>query len=99
MTEEKFSTEKLKKASEMLKVIAHPTRIAIIDFIQMNEKTVTEIYQHLNVEQAVASHHLNLMKSKNILVSNRVGKNTYYSLAYDKILDIVNCIEKCQPSN
>ncbi|MCB9359988.1 MAG: winged helix-turn-helix transcriptional regulator [Flavobacteriales bacterium] len=89
--------EKLENASEMLKAIAHPMRIAIVDMLSdAKSLTVTEIHEALNIEQAVASHHLSIMKNKGVLISERNGKNSYYKLKYPRLSQIVSCIDKCQ---
>ena len=96
MSIELLGTEKLEKAATMLKVIAHPIRLAIIDLLGVNSKmNVTEIYEALSIEQAAASHHLTLLKSKGLLSSERDGKNCVYFLKHDRITQIVSCIEKC----
>ena len=60
-----LDVEKLELAASKLRAIAHPMRIAIIDLLTVNTKmTVTEIYEYLNLEQASASHHLNILKNK-----------------------------------
>ena len=54
--------QKLETAASKLRAMAHPMRIAIIDLLTDNKKlTVTEIYENLNIEQASASHHLNIL--------------------------------------
>lgn len=89
--------DKLETASEMLKAIAHPVRIAIVDMLSENKNlTVTEIHEALNIEQAVASHHLNIMKNKGVLMSERNGKNSHYKLKHPRLSQIVSCIDKCQ---
>lgn len=89
--------EKLENASEMLKAIAHPMRIAIVGMLSDNKSlTVTEIHEALAIEQAVASHHLSIMKNKGVLVSERNGKNSYYKLKHPRLSQIVSCIDKCQ---
>ena len=89
--------EKLENASEMLKAIAHPMRIAIVDMLANDKSlTVTEIHEALNIEQAVASHHLSIMKNKGVLISERNGKNNHYKLKHPRLSQIVSCIDKCQ---
>jgi DNA-binding transcriptional ArsR family regulator len=88
---------KLETASEMLKAIAHPVRIAIVELLGANQKkNVTEIYEVLKIEQAVASHHLSILKNKGVLISERSGKNCYYSLKHQRLSQIIECINKCQ---
>jgi DNA-binding transcriptional ArsR family regulator len=71
-------------------------RIAIIDLLHENQKqSVTEIYQKLDIEQASASHHLNILKNKGVLTSRRDGKKIFYSLKNQTLTEIIECIERC----
>ena len=55
----------LDNAASMLRAIAHPMRIAIINYLDEGKRlTVTEIHQCLNIEQSTASHHLGILKDK-----------------------------------
>ncbi|MCF6243016.1 MAG: metalloregulator ArsR/SmtB family transcription factor, partial [Bacteroidales bacterium] len=86
----------LEAAANMLRAIAHPMRIAILSFLEHDESmTVTEIHERLGIEQSTTSHHLGILKDKGVLVSKRVGKNTYYSLKHNSLSHIVNCVSKC----
>jgi len=87
---------KLEMAASKLRAIAHPMRIAIIDLLHATPKlSVTEIYEKLNIEQASASHHLNILKNKGVLVSKREGKKIFYSLKSVTLTEIVECINRC----
>jgi DNA-binding transcriptional ArsR family regulator len=80
----------------MLKVIAHPVRLAILDLLTENKKmTVLEIQEALHLEQAIASQHLTLMEDKGVLISEKVSRNKYVSLRYPKMKNIVVCLENC----
>ena len=88
--------EQLESASNMLKAIAHPMRIAILSFLEDGRKlTVTEIHELLNIEQSTTSHHLGILKDKGVLSSKREGKNTYYYLKHDNLSSIVDCVSQC----
>jgi DNA-binding transcriptional ArsR family regulator len=88
--------QKLEMAASKLRAMAHPMRIAIIDLLTDNKKlTVTEIYEHLNIEQASASHHLNILKNKGLLESKRDGKMIYYSLKLQVLANVIDCINQC----
>jgi DNA-binding transcriptional ArsR family regulator len=87
---------KLEAAASKLRAIAHPMRIAIIDLLSEKKKlSVTEIYEYLKIEQAAASHHLNILKSKGVLVSKREGKQIHYAVKSAAINEIIQCIDKC----
>lgn len=96
MAQSKLDPKKLEDAASKLRAIAHPMRIAIIEMLEAKEQmNVTEIYEALKIEQASASHHLNILKTKNVLDSRRSGKKTFYYLKGDAVSQIVECINKC----
>lgn len=83
----------LRESSETLRAIAHPLRLQIIELLQLNKQlTVTEIHQQLDVEQAVASHHLRILKNKRVVDLERNGKNSMYFLANPAFYEIVRII-------
>lgn len=91
-----INIDKLESAASKLRAISHPMRIAIIDLLAKDSKlSVTEIYEKLDIEQATASHHLNILKNKGVLDSKREGKKIYYSLKNVTLTDIIECINKC----
>ncbi len=87
---------KLENCASILKAIAHPLRIAIIELLEEHETlSVSEIHEKLDVEQAVASHHLGILKNKGVLVSTRDGKNMRYQLKHRQITKIIEIMERC----
>ncbi|MCB2208343.1 MAG: metalloregulator ArsR/SmtB family transcription factor [Bacteroidetes bacterium] len=91
-----INVSKLELAASKLRAISHPMRIAIIDLLAQGEKlSVTEIYEALDIEQATASHHLNILKNKNVLVSKREGKKIFYSLKNMTLTEIIECVNRC----
>jgi DNA-binding transcriptional ArsR family regulator len=92
-----LNAKKLEQLASRLKAIAHPVRIAIIEMLSNDSRlSVTEIYQLLDIEQAAASHHLNIMKNKGILESKREGKKIFYSLQNESLSEIIQCVNKCK---
>lgn len=93
---ELLQINKLEEAASKLRAIAHPMRIAIIGLLENNDGlSVTEIYEKLEIEQATASHHLNILKNKGVLISKRSGKNTFYAINSQSIIQILECINRC----
>lgn len=96
MKKKQLQIEKLEIAASMLRALAHPMRIAVIDLLTVNKRlSVTEIYERLGIEQASASHHLNILKSKGLLESKREGKMIFYSLKQNRLSEIIDCLERC----
>jgi len=93
----KLDISRLEEAAAKLRALAHPMRVAIIELLDREkELNVTSIYETLDIEQATASHHLNILKNKGVLSSRRDGKNTYYSIRPDSILQIIECVTRCE---
>lgn len=95
----RLEAAKLEKAAFMLKSLAHPTRMAIIDLLDQYESlTVSEIHEALDCEQSLISHHLNNMRLKGILKTERQGKQINYSMVDKSITSIIDCISNCKTS-
>lgn len=94
-----MNTESLEKAAYILKTIAHPTRLAIIDALNQNQQMqVNEICRALNLEQSIVSHHLINMKIKGLLKATKSGNCVYYSLREQNLHQIIACVSNCNCS-
>ncbi len=93
---ELLSPDTFTNASEMLKAMAHPMRIAIIRLLSQGKAlTVSEIHEVLDIPQSCTSHHLSILKNKGIVIAKRKGKNILYCISNEKISTIIDCIQKC----
>ena len=92
--------KRIDKAAYVLKAVAHPLRIKIIQMLNRDaELNVSTIYKNLNAEQSLISHHLINMRDKGILDIRRSGKNIYYFLVDNSVSDIIECIYKSKILN
>lgn len=92
-----INKERLEKAAYILKTVAHPTRLAIIDLLDMNKSmSVNEICEALDSEQSLISHHLINMKLRGILKSEKDGLSVFYSLKEKDVTKLIECIENCE---
>ena len=70
----------------IFQALANPTRIAIVELLRDEaEVPVTRIHESLGIEQANASQHLAVLRSKNIVLARKEGNQVFYRLR-DKIL-------------
>lgn len=96
-TVQPINKERLEKAAYILKTVAHPTRLAIIDLLDMNKSmSVNEICEALDSEQSLISHHLINMKLRGILKSEKDGLSVFYSLKEKDVTKLIECIENCE---
>jgi DNA-binding transcriptional ArsR family regulator len=80
----------LEQLTETFRGVAHPIRMRIIELLfHSGSSTVTKIHTTLNIEQAVASHHLRILKDSTVVTSVREGKNCYYQLKSPVFFEIL----------
>lgn len=84
--------KRLEKAAEVLKAVAHPVRLKIIEFLRHGEHTVSDLHQSLGTTQAYMSQQLGIMKSRGVLCSRRDGNQVYYALTNPKVVQIIECV-------
>ena len=92
----RLDAERLEKAAHILKCVAHPLRLAIVDLLGRHDSlSVGDICAELDSEQSLVSHHLSTMKSSGLIGAQRSGKNMMYFLRERDILKIFDCLENC----
>jgi DNA-binding transcriptional ArsR family regulator len=93
----RIEQDKLNRAAYVLKSVAHPVRISVIDLLEQSGRlTVSELQKVLKIEQSLLSHHLTNMRDKKVVDTQREGKNMYYFLTDHTITDIIDCINGCK---
>ncbi|MEZ4756286.1 MAG: metalloregulator ArsR/SmtB family transcription factor [Flavobacteriales bacterium] len=97
--DERVGSDKLSKASELLRAAAHPQRLAILDALGSHGRLCNrELQEMLDMEQAILSQHLTLMRDKGLLAYEKDGKYTFWHLKRPEFLKIVHCLENCCPT-
>ncbi len=80
------------KQAQITKAIAHPLRIAVLDFLKAGPQCVCDIAQHLGSERSNVSRHLSVMVNAGILESRKEGLKVIYTLKTPCILDFFSCV-------
>ncbi len=66
--------------AEVLKAVAHPIRLKIVELLEPGEMCVGDIVETLGGKQAITSQQLNMMKAKGVLSCRRDGAGVYYRI-------------------
>ena len=69
----------------MVKAMANPHRLEIVDLLGQGEKTVEEIANETSMSIANTSQHLQVLKAANLVEIRREGNFIHYKLAHDEI--------------
>ena len=80
------------KQAEIVKAIAHPLRIAIINFLKGGERCVCDIAENIGSERSNVSRHLSVMSAAGILEYRKNGLKVIYKLRTPCILEFISCI-------
>jgi ArsR family transcriptional regulator len=84
-------------AADVLRAVAHPLRLQIIELLEKGEMCVGAISEALGEKQAITSQQLNIMKNRGILTSRREGTKVFYRLENRNVTQVLNCVyNHCQ---
>lgn len=75
---------RLKKARQIFKAFSDDTRLRIVNLLNREELSVTEICRILNRKQSIISKHLTRLRLTGIVGDRRKGVNVYYCLMHAK---------------
>lgn len=88
--EKNIDIEKFEETAELLKVIAHPVRLCIVNgLLEKGTCNVSFIQNCLDTPQSTISQHLQRLKSAGIVEGKREGTEIYYSISNKKIALLV----------
>lgn len=79
--------------AEMLRVLAHPIRLRIIDELKDSDKTVSELWHSIKLPQSLVSQHLSILRHSGIIKSVREGKVVRYSILNPIAIKILKLIQ------
>jgi ArsR family transcriptional regulator len=85
-----------KTQARIIKALAHPTRLFIVDELARGERCVCELTDLIGVEMPTVSRHLSLLKRAGILADEKRGSLVYYRLRVPCVLNFFKCVEAVQ---
>jgi DNA-binding transcriptional ArsR family regulator len=82
------------RQAEIAKAVAHPLRIAVIDFLKDGERCVCDIAEHVGSERSNISRHLAVMVHAGVLTCRKDGLKVFYSLKTPCVAQWLSCITR-----
>jgi DNA-binding transcriptional ArsR family regulator len=83
------------KQAEIAKAIAHPVRIAVVDFLKDGPQCVCDIAKYAGSERSNVSRHLAVIVNAGVLEYRKEGLKVIYKLKTPCILECFSCITTC----
>jgi ArsR family transcriptional regulator, zinc-responsive transcriptional repressor len=87
-----MDTTSLQAAAELLRVVAHPTRLHLIQMILQRAYSVGELAESCRLPSAIVSGHLRLMQRHGLLAGERDGRQIFYQVVEPSLPCILNWI-------
>jgi ArsR family transcriptional regulator len=75
-----------KLQADICKIFANDKRLEIINLLKHKEISNQEIMRETGLSKVSISQHMNVLKSKGVIVSRREGQQLFYSIANPKII-------------
>ncbi len=82
------------RQAQIAGAVAHPLRIAILDFLKDGDQCVCDIADYIGSERSNVSKHLTIMVNSGLLEYRKEGLKVVYSLKCKCIMDFFTCAVK-----
>jgi DNA-binding transcriptional ArsR family regulator len=82
--------------AEVLKALANPARLRIVNILARGERTVTELCERSGLKQSLVSQQLKILRLNNIVSSRKEMPHTYYSLKERNVIRMLTCLSRCE---
>lgn len=85
-----------KAQARIIKALAHPARLFIVDELSRGERCVCELTDKLGLAMPTVSRHLGQLKNAGLLEDEKRGTQVFYRLRVPCVLNFFKCIEAVQ---
>ena len=79
--------------ARIMKALAHPTRLFIVDELAKGERCVCELTEMIGADTSTVSKHLTVLRSAGIVQDQKRGLMVYYTLRVPCIVNLFGCVE------
>jgi ArsR family transcriptional regulator len=74
--------------------LAHPTRVAIVEYLHYGEMSVGQLCEKVGIEQANASQHLAVLRNKHLVETRKEGNQIFYRLRDSRLGDVLELMRQ-----
>ncbi len=85
--------------AQIIKAIAHPTRLFIVDELSRKERCVAELTEMVGADISTVSKHLTVLKQAGIVQDEKRGTQVFYTLRCPCVRQFFDCVETVMQSN
>jgi len=85
--------------TRILKAIAHPTRLFMVDELSRGERCVGELTNLVGADASTISKHLAVLKNAGLVTDEKRGVQVFYRLRVPCICNFFGCVESVLQAN
>lgn len=85
--------------ANILKALAHPTRLFIVDALQKKVHSVRKLTDMIGADISTVSKHLTVLKNAGLVYDEKIGSTVFYRLRVPCVLEFMSCIEAVLKAN
>ncbi len=89
---------KFESRAAIIKALAHPSRLFIVDELSRNERCVCELTEMIGADISTVSKHLAVLRSAGLIEDDKRGLQVWYSLRTPCAMKFLDCIESVMES-
>jgi DNA-binding transcriptional ArsR family regulator len=83
---------RLEARARILKALAHPSRLLIVEELARGERCVCELTEKVGADISTVSKHLSLLKAAGIVRDEKRGNQVWYELRCPCVLGFFDCV-------
>jgi ArsR family transcriptional regulator len=91
---ERLDPKILEAHARVCRTMAHPVRLALMNELRDGERNVGDLARALDLPQPLVSQHLGALRNIGLLLTQRVGSEVYYRVAYPKMLQACDLLRE-----
>lgn len=84
---------KFEARARIIKALAHPTRLFVVDELAKGERCVCELTEMIGADMSTVSKHLSVLKLAGLVADEKRGLMVYYRLTTPCLTGLFDCVE------
>lgn len=85
----------IERFTEILKALANPARLKLVNILSGGEHTVNELCKLTGLKQSLVSQQLKILRLNSIVQYRKQVSHSYYSLKDRNVASMLHCLSRC----
>lgn len=91
--------QRLQNRAKILKALAHPSRLLIVEELAKGERCVCELREMIGADISTVSKHLTVLKKAGLVRDDKRGLQVFYRLLSPCVMNFFECVESVIEAN